>query len=155
MHCSKMSKEYEDWVEKFMKFAILNAEASSVIRCPCIKCMSLSFCTHKVVRKHLYFHGFDVSYTTWNWHGEDVHDAPLFNVGVDVLIEFMDYDNGNTVDIVNDAYKDCVVGPKAFKELLEYVEKSLYQGCTNFTKLGTLVSFFNIKGKFGWSDVEC
>ena len=50
----------------------------------------------------------------------------------------MDYDNGNTIYTVNDAYKDCAVDPKAFKELLEQDEKPLYPGCTNFTKLGTL-----------------
>ena len=66
----------------------------------------------------------------------------------------MDYDNGNTVDMVNDAYKDCAVNPKAFKELLEQAEKPLYPGCINFTKLGTLVSLFNIKGKFGWSNTS-
>lgn len=32
--------------------------------------------------------------------------------------------------------------------------KPLYPGCTPFTKLGTLVSLFNIKGKFGWSDTS-
>ena len=125
MHCSKMAKEYEDGVEKFMRFAIANAEGSSVIRCMCTKCMNLSFRTHKVVHEHLYFHGFDVSYTTWSWHGEDVHDTPLPNVEVDVPFEFIDYDNGNTVDMVNDAYKDCVADPKAFKELIEQAEKPL------------------------------
>ncbi|KAL9413832.1 hypothetical protein AB3S75_042342 [Citrus x aurantiifolia] len=56
--------------------------------------------------------------------------------------------------MVNDAYKDCAADPKAFKELLKQAEKPLYPGCTNFTKLGTLVSLFNIKGKFGWSDTS-
>ena len=62
--------------------------------------MNLSFHTHKVVREHLYFHGFDVSYTTWSWHGEDVRDTPLPNVDVDVLFEFMDYNYGNSVDML-------------------------------------------------------
>ena len=110
MHCSKMAKEYKYEVENFIRFIITNAEGSSVIRFSCTKCMNLSFRTHKVVREHLYFHGFDVSYTTWSWHGEDVHD----------------YDNGNTIDMVNDAYKDCAAYPKAFKELLEQAEKALY-----------------------------
>ena len=81
--------------------------------------MNLSFCTHKVVCEHIYFHGIDFSDTTWSSLREDVHDTPLSNVEVDVPFEFMDYDNGNTVDMVNDAYKDCAINPKAFKELLE------------------------------------
>ena len=137
-----------------MRFVIANAEGSSVIICPCKKCMNLSFHTHKVVCEHLYFYGFYVSYITWSWHGEYVHDIPLPNVEVDVLFEFMNYDNGNTIDMVNNAYKDCAADPKAFKELLEQAEKPLYPGCINFTKLGILVSMFNIKGKFGWSDTS-
>ena len=119
VHCSKMSSEYEDGVEEFMKFAVGNSEGSSVIKCPCTKYMNLSCRTHKVVREHLYFHGFDVSYTTWSWHGENVNDTPLPNVDVDVPFDFIDYDDSNTVDMVNDAYRDCAADPKAFKELLE------------------------------------
>ena len=65
-----MSGEYEDGVEEFMKFAVGNSEGSSVIKRLCTKCMNISFRTHKVVREHLYFYGFDVSYTTWSWHGK-------------------------------------------------------------------------------------
>lgn len=54
--------------------------------------------------------------------------------------------------MVNYAYKDCAANLIAFKELLEQAEKPLYPICRNFTKLGTLASLFNIKGKFGWSD---
>ncbi|XP_024043124.1 uncharacterized protein LOC112099856 [Citrus clementina] len=69
VHCTKLSSEYEDGIEEFMKFAI-------------------------------------------------------------------DYDDSNTVDMVNDAYRDCAADPKLFKELQEQTEKPLYPGCTNFTKLG-------------------
>ena len=61
MNCSKMAKEYEDRVEKFMKFAIANVEGSSVVRCPCTKCMNLYFYTYKFVCEYLYFNGFNVS----------------------------------------------------------------------------------------------
>ena len=54
--------------------------------------------------------------------------------------------------MANDAYKGCCGDPKAFKELLEQVEKCLYPGCTKFTKLGFLVKLFNVKGRFRWSD---
>ncbi|ESR54513.1 hypothetical protein CICLE_v10023984mg [Citrus x clementina] len=66
MNYSKTTKKFEDGVEKFMKFAIANTKGSSVIRCLSTKCMNLSFRTDKVVREHLSFHGFDVSYTTWS-----------------------------------------------------------------------------------------
>ena len=69
-------------------------------------------------------------------------------------IKFIDYNDGNTVDMVNNGYRDYVADPKAFKELLEQAEKPFYWGCINFTKLGTFVSLFNIKGKFGWSNTS-
>ena len=64
VYCSKISSEYEYGVEEFMMFATGNSEGNSVIKCLCTKCMNLSFRTHNVVHEHLYFHGFDVSYTT-------------------------------------------------------------------------------------------
>lgn len=76
-------------------------------------------------------------------------DTPLSNVDIDVPFEFSNYDNSNTVDMVNDAFKDYAADPKAFKELLEWADKPLYSRCINFTKLGTLVSLFNIKGNLG------
>ena len=116
--------------------------------------MNLSFSTHKVVPEHLYFHGFHICYTTWSWHGKDVHDTPLPNIDVEVPFEFIYYDNGNRADMVNDAYKDYDANPKTFKELLKQAKKPLYLGCKNFIELSTLVSLFNIKGKLGWFDTS-
>ena len=53
------------------------------------------------------------------------------------------------MDMVNDAYKDYEGDFKTFRKLLAQVEKHVYPRCTKFTKLGTLVKLFNIKGKFG------
>lgn len=119
IRCSKMSREYKAGLEEFMKCADDNIEGNSVIKCPFTKCMNLS---SKVVREHWYFHGFDVSYTTWSQHGEDANDTPPPNIDVNVPFVFMDYDDSNTVDMVNKAYKDSAVDPKAFKELLEQAE---------------------------------
>ena len=97
VRCSKMSSEYKDGVEEFMKFVVGNSKGYSIIKYMCTKCMNLSFRTHTIVHEHLYFHGFDVFYTTWNWHGEEVNGTPLPNVDIDVLFEFID------IDMVNDA----------------------------------------------------
>ncbi|GJV07081.1 putative transposase-associated domain-containing protein [Tanacetum coccineum] len=39
-----------------------------------------------------------------------------------------------------------------FQELLLDAEKTLYEGCPDFTKLSTIVKIFNLKGKYGASD---
>ena len=36
---------------------------------------------------------------------EDVNDTPLPNVDVDVPFEFIDYDDGNIVNMVNNTYR--------------------------------------------------
>ncbi|XP_038695451.1 uncharacterized protein LOC119992730 [Tripterygium wilfordii] len=150
IECSRTSPEYDKGVKDFMNFAVENVMDASVIRCPCYECRNLAFLPTKKVTEHLFWKGFDVAYKTWTWHVEDIHTTPSCNV--DFPFESMDYNDGNTGDMVNDAYKNCYGDPKAFKELLEQAQKPLYPGCTKFTKLGTLVKLFNIKGKFGWFD---
>ena len=39
-----------------------------------------------------------------------------------------------------------------FQTLLEDVKKPLYPGCRNFTKLSALVTLYNLKARYGWSD---
>ena len=64
----------------------------------------------------------------------------------------MDYDGGNTIEMVQDTFKDCDSDPKAFRKLLEDSEKPLYPKSNKFTKLSTLVKLYNITGRYGWSD---
>ncbi|GKC57014.1 hypothetical protein Tco_1084612, partial [Tanacetum coccineum] len=58
-----------------------------------------------------------------------------------------------TVEMVN-ATKDTfdVDDLVKFRELLLDVEKPLYKGCPDFTKLSAIVKLLNLKGKYGASD---
>ncbi|XP_028059523.1 uncharacterized protein LOC114263220 [Camellia sinensis] len=47
--------------------------------------------------------------------------------------------------MVQDAYDHCTADPEVFKKLLEDAEKTLYPGCTKFTKLSALVKLYNFK----------
>lgn len=146
-----MTKEYKDGVDQFMKFVINHADSSSIIKCSFTKFINLSFSTHKVISEHLYFHRIDVFYTTQIQHRED--DTPLPNVYVDIPFEFLDYDNGNTVDMANTAYKDCVTDPKHLKNL----QNRLRSHCTQDAKISLSQEFgwlVHQKGKFGWSDTS-
>ncbi|KAH9781219.1 hypothetical protein KPL71_008375 [Citrus sinensis] len=148
----RLSDEYEVSVENFIKTAVESNQEISVVRCPCDKCRNLAFHRPKEVKDHLIIWGFDMSYKTWVWHGEDICNKSPDNIGCQNDSGYMDYDSGNTVEMVEDALKDCDSDPKAFKKLLEDSEKPLYPGSNKFTKLSALVKLYNIKGRYGWSD---
>lgn len=116
--CSRASSEYEKWLIEFVNFAIKNVEDASDIRCPCYKCRNLAFRTPTIVTEHLYWHGFVKSYKIWKWHREDGRTTPSCNIDVNTFAS-MDFNYGNTVHMVNDAYKDCDGDLKAFRKLLE------------------------------------
>ncbi|TXG73091.1 hypothetical protein EZV62_001670 [Acer yangbiense] len=147
-----MSREYEIGVEKFIEFAILNSENPNLIRCPCQFCGNLKFQSPREVENHLFVKGIDKSYQIWTWHGED---DPSMGENIELdCNQYFDYDKGvNAIEMVHDAYKNCTVDPKAFKVLLEDAEKPLFPGCKKYTKLSALVKLFNIKGKYGLSDL--
>ncbi|KAK9204212.1 hypothetical protein WN943_014470 [Citrus x changshan-huyou] len=148
----RLSDEYEAGVEKFIKTAVESNQEISVVRCPCDKCRNLAFHRPKEVKDHLIIWGLDMSYKTWVWHGEDIRNKSPDNIGCQNDSGYMDYDGGNTVEMVEDAFNDCDSDPKAFKKLLEDSEKPLYPGSNKFTKLSALVKLYNIKGRYGWSD---
>ncbi|XP_073120554.1 uncharacterized protein [Henckelia pumila] len=56
------------------------------------------------------------------------------------------------IDMVHAVYDSYAENPSQFNKLLEDAEKSLYPGCTKFTKLSAIVKLFNLKAKYGWSD---
>ncbi|KAK9212492.1 hypothetical protein WN943_001874 [Citrus x changshan-huyou] len=148
----RLSDEYEAGVEKFIKTAVESNQEISVVRCPCDKCQNLAFHRPKEVKDHLIIWGLDMSYKTWVWHGEDIRNKSPDNIGCQNDSGYMDYDGGNTVEMVEDAFKDCDSDPKALKKLLEDSEKPLYPGSNKFTKLSSLVKLYNIKGRYGWSN---
>ena len=84
--------------------------------------------------------------------GEDIRNKSPNNIGCQNDSGYMDYDGGNTVEMVEDAFKDCDSDPKALKKILEDSENPLYPGSNKFTKLSALVKLYNIKGRYGWSD---
>ncbi|GKC53493.1 hypothetical protein Tco_1076238 [Tanacetum coccineum] len=104
--------------------------------CPCTKC--LSHIEHKVkeVQFHLFKNRIDLSYTKWSKYGEK--DKPSISAPKPVNAT---KDNFDEDDLVK------------FQELLLDVEKPLYEGCPDFTKLSAIVKLLNLKGKYGCSDM--
>ena len=54
--------------------------------------------------------------------------------------------------MIDDAQYKSNVDPLKFQFLLNDAEKSIYPGCTRFTKLSALLRLYNLKAKHGWSD---
>ncbi|GKD56961.1 hypothetical protein Tco_1290348, partial [Tanacetum coccineum] len=111
------------------------------------------------VQFHLFRNGIDLSYTNWTRHGEN--DEPSISAPkpapkpVNATTEFIDgtdfvsdipTDNPAIVEMVN-ATKDNFDEDDLvkFQELLLDIEKSLYEGCPDFTKLFAIVKLLNLK----------
>ena len=149
MSAHRLSSKYEEGVESFINFAILNSTKLNLIRCPCIKCGNLKFLDSKTIKDHLFVNGVLESYTTWFWHGET---SGRVRVEGDSESCFEYGDGLDAVDMVEVVFREYDNKPDSFIKLLADAEKPLYSGCSTHTVLSTLVRLYNLKAKHGWSD---
>ena len=68
------------------------------------------------------------------------------------MYDFDYYDGPTFAKMVEDIYMDYEEKPDTFVRLLSDVEKPLFSGCKQYTKLTSLVCFYNLKKNHGWSD---
>ena len=59
---SRLSMEYGDRVELFLKFTIDNGVDPNMISCPCTKCGNFQKLKKVDVKNHLFSYGIDTSY---------------------------------------------------------------------------------------------
>ncbi|BAT82894.1 hypothetical protein VIGAN_03296600 [Vigna angularis var. angularis] len=57
------------------------------VRCPCIKCDCTKILEKRVVKVHLYKHGFKPNYLIWTDHGEQMPEGDLDNDGTSMGVE--------------------------------------------------------------------
>ncbi|GJY50864.1 hypothetical protein Tco_0441711 [Tanacetum coccineum] len=172
METNRISKSYVDGVAAFINYVIHNLQKTGnidprvnkkhiYIPCSCTKC--LNHIEHKVeeVQYHLYRHRIDISYTKWTKHGEEDEPSISAPKPVNATTEFVDdmdfayipIDGPAMVEMVNATkYNFDVDDLVKFQELLLDVEKPLYEGFPNFTKLSAIVKLLNLNGKYGASD---
>ncbi|KAF7154393.1 hypothetical protein RHSIM_Rhsim01G0019000 [Rhododendron simsii] len=153
----RRSKDYEEGIESFLKFAIMRGQDPQSIRCPCRLCGNMRKQSIQEIRNHLFFNGIDQSYDTWIWHGEATTTTPPPCVNPhEFFHEKIETPPLNVTtevrEMVEAAYNDCATDPDKFKKLLEDAEKQLYPGCMKFTKLSALVRLFNFKVGSGLSN---
>ena len=67
---SRLSKEYEDEVDLFLKFVIDNSIDPNMIPCPFTKCGNFQKLKKVDMKSYLFSYGIDTLYEKWIWHGE-------------------------------------------------------------------------------------
>ncbi|KAL5575707.1 hypothetical protein UlMin_017406 [Ulmus minor] len=149
MSAHRLSSKYEEGVESFINFAILNSTKLNLIRCPCIKCGNLKFLDPKTIKDHLFVNGVLKSYTIWFWHGETTGSV---HVEGDSESGFEYGDGLDAVDMVEAVFREYDNKPDSFIKLLADAENPFYSRCSTHTVLSTLVRLYNLKAKHGWSD---
>ncbi|CAK8566392.1 unnamed protein product [Lathyrus sativus] len=154
MFASRASKEYEDGVQEFVRFAIAHAEDTSKIICPCLKCCYTDV-NANVLEDHLICNGIDKSYTCWIMHGEKKTKSTKRSNGRDKSNDFEQDTNyefdlvEEFVNVIEEDIRDC---PQMFERLVSDAETPLYEGCTKFTRLSVVLKLYNLKARHGWSD---
>ena len=61
----RLSAEYEEGVNKFLKFSRDNGIDTNMMCCPCTGCGNLKKQKEYVVKEHLFVNGIDTTYKTW------------------------------------------------------------------------------------------
>jgi hypothetical protein len=154
MSANRASKEYEDGVQEFVSFAIANAEDTSKIICPCLECCYTDVSANDL-QDHLICNGIDKSYTCWTMHGEKKTKSAKRRNERDTSTDFekdTNYEFDRVEEILNvieDDLRDC---PKMFERVVIDAETPLYEGCTKFTRLSTVLKLYKLKAGNGWSD---
>ncbi|KAI5398041.1 hypothetical protein KIW84_063733 [Lathyrus oleraceus] len=128
MSSNRLSREYENGVSEFVKFAVAHAEDPSRMICPCLGC-----CYGKRKSNDNVEPGDSTTYAS-NYSGADTYDCDR----VEEIAEELEGD-----------LKDC---PEMFERLVSDAEKPLYDGCTKFTRLSAVLKLYNLKAGNGWSD---
>jgi len=129
--------------------------------------------TIDLLREHILRYGFRPQYHVWVFHGEegvyeeqfsadDVHkDGNMAHTVEEVESEYDHEDDdyaGKDIDGIDEMMEgigdDLGKTSRLFDYLTEASQKPLYPGCTKLTKLPTVLTLFNIKSKYNWSDTS-
>ena len=156
----RISAEYENEVEEFIKFAQRyegRSDDEMKFRCPCVNCLNGRKLNATQVREHLICDGFLKSYTIWTWHDELI-DFPTVSRTEYVIDSITEERREERVqeDNMEDMIRD--VGAKAFAQAHVYetmsadAETPLYVSSTKFTRLSAVLRLMNLKTTNGWMD---
>ncbi|KAK7244185.1 hypothetical protein RIF29_39003 [Crotalaria pallida] len=155
MFANRLSTEYEEGVKEFIRFAVEYAENPSEIICPCLGCCHRERVSEDELEDHLVCNGIDQSYTCWTKHGEARDQSKglgknaKYVSGDDDANIFGGVDFDEMANVVEEDLRDC---PEMFERLTSDAEQPLYNGCTDYTRLSTVLKLYKLKSSNGWSD---
>ena len=149
---SRLSNDYEDGVEIFLRRTLENTTDPEKKCCPCEKCFNLQKWDVIEIKSHLTCNGIDETYQTWIWHREK-------SKGSEFLTRFQRREDQSQdrnfddpmVDMVRDVHERFEDWPGDFIKLVEDIKKYINTG-SKMTKLTILVKLYNLKPSSGWSD---
>ena len=153
----RISAEYERGVEEFIQFAQRNEGRSDdevKFRCPCVNCLNGRKLNATQIREHLICDGFLRCYTTWIWHGEEMHfptDSQTENV-IDSTMEEDQPDEDKLEDMIRDVGAENFAKAHVYETMSTDAETPLYVGSTKFTRLSAVLRLMNLKASNGWTD---
>ena len=150
MSANRLSKDYENGVLEFVKFAVQHVEDPSRMKCPCLGCCYVGKVDADGLKSHLLRHGIDRSYKCWIFHGEKINEnvEPRGTSNTTYASDDKDtetYDCDRVEEIAEALEEDLHDCPKMFERLVSDAEKPLYKGCTKFTRLSATLKLYNLK----------
>jgi hypothetical protein len=170
MKKSRISPEYYEGLNDFLKFSSRKTTKDGMISCPCVKCVNSKLFTIPIVHDHLVSFGISKGYQTWIFHRESLQATTSAETSVSGVQEISN-EYGNIHDILHDIFpmhnmsEPMEEGPSIrkpaqepnkdahrFYKLLEDAEQPLYKGCKNFSKLSTILHLYHSKCFSGWNN---
>ncbi|XP_074324039.1 uncharacterized protein LOC141660961 [Apium graveolens] len=150
------SLEFEIGVEEFLIFAEKNCKDPKRIPCPCGRCVNFKKFSTKIIRGHIYDHGFSLGYADWIWHEEKSTRITRSSIGStrpasDQPIEH--FVASETVEVCEAAFNSGNYDKDSynFQRFVVDAEQPLFEG-SECTKLESMLKLHNWKARFCISD---
>uniref|UniRef100_A0A2N9FEG8 Transposase-associated domain-containing protein n=1 Tax=Fagus sylvatica TaxID=28930 RepID=A0A2N9FEG8_FAGSY len=167
--------EWQNGMKAFLDMAFAKVAVANTIQCPCRKCDNVVPKTRDEVALDLCKFGMDQAYKRWIFHGEELYDEPFDdnNGDIDIRSDQERCDDASAYEMINNMIRgenlaSTTIGgdddfhmrdreepndnANKFYRLLWDAEQKLYPSCKTLTKLSFVVTLFQMKCLYGWSD---
>ena len=116
---NRLSKEYEDGVDLFLKFMIDNGVDPNMILCSCTKYDNFEKLKKIDVKSHLFSYMIDTSYEKWLWHGESPPSIGSSCKRSRIQKMCDENEDDHLIDMFNDAEDRFVDRPDELTKMVE------------------------------------
>jgi hypothetical protein len=153
----RTSDEWQNRLNEFLDTIFEGTYQGETAPCPCLKCLNMSFGTRFEVQRHLVTRGFHESFIQGGDLGDDEDEDSVEGLGVTG-------DGDGMKELISSLIQGAIRGEiistdeepneraKKFFRLLKEVEKEVYPGCKEATKISFIVRLFQIKCMYGMSN---